>query len=51
MELTEIKKKYAGKCSKCNRDIQVGWFIFHDKENKKVYCKPCGQNTGNFILK
>lgn len=43
MTLTEIKSRYAGKCAKCGRDIREGWSVMYDKDNKKVYCKPCGK--------
>lgn len=47
MNLQELKSRYDGKCTKCGRDIKQGWSIFYDKDDKKVYCKPCGSTLEN----
>ena len=44
IELKEIKVRYAGnKCSKCDRDMKVGWSAFFDPTTKSLYCQPCGK--------
>ena len=43
MELTQIKSRYAGKCNKCDRELKEGWSVMYDRDDKKVYCMPCGK--------
>ena len=43
MKLSKIITKYNGTCNKCKRDIKQGWTVFFDSDDKKIYCKPCGE--------
>lgn len=49
MALKEIKSRYAGKCTRCGREIKEGWDIAFDGETtpKTVLCMPCYRNSDN----
>ncbi len=42
--LKQITTRYEAPCSKCQRNIQVGWKAYFQAEPKKLlFCKPCGE--------
>jgi len=43
MTLSQIKSRYAGKCAKCERELKEGWTVMYDRDEKKIYCMPCGK--------